>query len=50
MPAPAARRVLVADDNRDNAESLSMLLKLSGHEVHLAHSGAEAGVREARAP
>jgi CheY-like chemotaxis protein len=37
-----ARRVLVADDNRDGAESLSMLLELSGHEVHLAHSGAQA--------
>jgi two-component system CheB/CheR fusion protein len=41
--APAApRRVLIADDNQDGAESLSMLLQLSGHEVHLAHSGADA--------
>jgi CheY-like chemotaxis protein len=38
----SARRVLLADDNRDGAESLSMLLELAGHEVHLAHSGAEA--------
>jgi two-component system, chemotaxis family, CheB/CheR fusion protein len=36
------RRILVADDNRDNADSLGMLLKLSGHQVYLAHSGAEA--------
>jgi CheY-like chemotaxis protein len=36
------RRILVADDNRDSAESMSMLLKLSGHDVHLAHTGAEA--------
>ena len=36
------RRVLVADDNRDGAESLGMVLELSGHEVHLAHSGAKA--------
>ena len=36
------RCILVADDNRDAAESLGMLLKLSGHEVHLAHTGAEA--------
>ena len=37
-----SRRVLVADDNRDGAESLSMLLELAGHEVHLAHSGTQA--------
>jgi two-component system, chemotaxis family, CheB/CheR fusion protein len=36
------RRVLVADDNQDGAESLGMLLNLSGHEVFLAHSGKEA--------
>ncbi|HEX3951840.1 MAG TPA: CheR family methyltransferase [Steroidobacteraceae bacterium] len=36
------RRILVADDNVDSAESMSMLLRLSGHEVHLAHSGGDA--------
>jgi CheY-like chemotaxis protein len=36
------RRILIADDNRDSAETMSMLLRLSGHEVHLAHTGAEA--------
>ena len=36
------RRVLIADDNRDGAETLGMLLSLSGHEVFLAHSGKEA--------
>jgi len=36
------RRVLVADDNQDSATTLGLLLKQSGHEVHLAHSGAEA--------
>jgi two-component system CheB/CheR fusion protein len=51
-PAPASdlstkpplprRRILLADDNRDAAESLSMLLKLSDHEVHVTHSGSEA--------
>jgi PleD family two-component response regulator len=43
LPVQAqARRILVADDNRDNAESLMMLLRLSGREVHVAHSGTEA--------
>jgi CheY-like chemotaxis protein len=37
-----ALRVLIADDNRDSAESLGMLLELSGHEVLIAHDGVEA--------
>jgi two-component system CheB/CheR fusion protein len=37
-----SKRILVADDNRDGAETMSMILKLSGHEVYLAHSGSEA--------
>jgi CheY-like chemotaxis protein len=36
------RRVLVADDSRDLAESLGMLLELAGHEVRLAYDGQEA--------
>lgn len=36
------KRILVADDSRDSAETMSMLLQMSGHEVHVAHSGAEA--------
>jgi signal transduction histidine kinase len=44
MSAPSARaskrrRVLIADDNRDAADSLSLLLELSGHEVRVAHLG-----------
>ena len=35
-------RILIADDNRDSAESLGMLLELSGHEVYLAHDGRSA--------
>src|SRR5579871_85338 len=34
--------VLVADDNRDAAESLAMVLELSGHEVLVANSGQHA--------
>jgi CheY-like chemotaxis protein/two-component sensor histidine kinase len=35
-------RILVVDDNVDAAESLAMLLDLSGHTTRLAHSGKEA--------
>ena len=38
-PAPARRRILIADDNRDAAESLSMLLEIAGHDVRVAHLG-----------
>lgn len=37
-----ARRILLVDDNRDAAESLAMVLKLSGHDTHIAHDGLEA--------
>jgi PAS domain S-box-containing protein len=41
-PAPApvrARRMLVVDDNEDGALALAELLRLSGHEVDVAHDG-----------
>jgi PAS domain S-box-containing protein len=34
-----ARRILVVDDNVDNAESLSMLLSMNGHETRVAFDG-----------
>jgi signal transduction histidine kinase/CheY-like chemotaxis protein len=37
-----ALRVLVADDNADAAESLSILLQLEGHEVRVAYDGEQA--------
>jgi CheY-like chemotaxis protein len=40
--AAKMRRILVADDNRDAAETLAMLLRLDGHEVHIANDGLEA--------
>ena len=33
------RRILMADDNRDAAQSLAMLLELEGHEVTVVHDG-----------
>jgi signal transduction histidine kinase/ActR/RegA family two-component response regulator len=36
------RRILVVDDNRDSAESLAMLLRLTGSETSVAYDGEEA--------
>jgi CheY-like chemotaxis protein len=36
------RRVLIADDNRDAADSISMLLQMAGHEVSVAYDGQQA--------
>ncbi len=33
------KRILLADDNRDAAESLAIILRLEGHHVELAHDG-----------
>jgi len=45
-PQPVAaidpRRILVADDNRDAAESLALQLQLAGHDVRTANDGIEA--------
>jgi signal transduction histidine kinase len=35
-------RILVVDDNQDSAISMTLLLELQGHEVHVAHAGATA--------
>src|SRR6202521_579975 len=48
LVATVQRRILIVDDNQDSAESLATLLKLTGHEVHIAHDGLEA-VEEAAA-
>ncbi len=41
--APESRcKVLVADDNRDAADSLGLLLEMNGHEVTVVHGGEEA--------
>jgi signal transduction histidine kinase/ActR/RegA family two-component response regulator len=38
----ARRRILIADDNRDAAMSLALLLEMEGHDVRRAHDGVEA--------
>lgn len=38
----AQRRVLVADDNPDSADSLGLLLELAGATVHVVYDGAAA--------
>jgi two-component system, chemotaxis family, CheB/CheR fusion protein len=43
---PARHRVLVVDDNVDAAQSLGMLLKLSGQEVSIAYNGHD-GIQQA---
>ena len=44
--APAVRKrsrsVLIADDNRDAADSLAMLLEIEGHSVKVVHDGEQA--------
>jgi PAS domain S-box-containing protein len=42
VDAGSRRRVLVADDNRDAAETLGMLLTLDGYEVLVVHGGLQA--------
>jgi CheY-like chemotaxis protein len=39
---PGKCRILVVDDNLDGAESLAMLLRLAGHDVHIAFDGPNA--------
>lgn len=41
-PATVARRILVADDNVDAADSLSMLLRFAGHHTRTAYDGERA--------
>jgi CheY-like chemotaxis protein len=40
--ADTPRRLLIADDNSDAAESLAMLLRLDGHEVTVVANGSQA--------
>jgi signal transduction histidine kinase len=42
VPSIEPMRIVVADDNQDAAEALSLQLQLSGHEVRTANDGVEA--------
>ena len=42
IPRIDPQRILVADDNHDAAEALSLQLQLAGHDVRTAHDGVEA--------
>ncbi len=39
---PVRRNILIADDNQDALESLALMLRMEGHEVHCAADGEEA--------
>ena len=45
MSAVPHRRVLIADDNADAADSLAMLLRFEGHEVTVVPNGRQALAR-----
>jgi PAS domain S-box-containing protein len=42
LEAAPGRRILIVDDNRDSADSLAMLLEITGNQTYLAHDGEEA--------
>jgi signal transduction histidine kinase len=41
-PMQIRRNILIADDNQDALESLALMLRMEGHEVHCASDGEEA--------
>ena len=44
VPAESSgqRRILIVDDNKDSADSLAMLLEITGNKTYMAHDGVEA--------
>jgi CheY-like chemotaxis protein len=36
------RRILIVDDNKDSADSLALLLEITGNQTYMAHDGLEA--------
>jgi CheY-like chemotaxis protein/nitrogen-specific signal transduction histidine kinase len=41
-PESTQRRILIVDDNKDSADSLAMLLEITGNKTYMAHDGVEA--------
>lgn len=48
LPPTVVRRILVADDNRDSADSFAKLFRLTGNEVETAYDGLEAMIAAER--
>lgn len=42
QPLNAEKKIVVVDDNEDGAAALADMLRLLGHDVHIAHDGLEA--------
>jgi PAS domain S-box-containing protein len=42
VDSSARRRILIVDDNKDSADSLAMLLEITGNKTYMAHDGVEA--------
>ena len=42
LPGARARRIVLADDQKDGADSLAELLRLKGHDVFVAYDGEQA--------
>ena len=42
IKAAPKRRILIVDDNKDSADSLAMLLEITGNQTYMAHDGVEA--------
>jgi PAS domain S-box-containing protein len=42
VASSAQRRILIVDDNKDSADSLAMLLEITGNKTYMAHDGVEA--------
>ena len=40
--SPPKRRILIVDDNKDSADSLALLLEITGNQTYMAHDGEEA--------
>lgn len=42
VQSPPRRRILIVDDNKDSAESLALLMQITGNQTYMAHDGEEA--------